>query len=86
MAEITLSMLMPGENGKIASISLEGGIRRRLQDLGFVSGTPVSALYDAPSGSPKAFAIRGSVIALRRSDCARIGVLMSHSRTDEKDE
>ena len=55
-------------------IALTGSIRRRLQELGFVRGTPVQSLYDAPSGSPRAFGIRGAVIALRRSDCAMISV------------
>ena len=74
MGEITLSTLEVGKWGSVGEIALTGSIRRRLQELGFVRGTPVQSLYDAPSGSPRAFVIRGAVIALRRSDCAMISV------------
>lgn len=75
MGEFTLSTLEVGKWGSVGEIALTGSIRRRLQELGFVRGTPVQSLYDAPAGSPRAFGIRGAVIALRRSDCAKISVI-----------
>ena len=74
MGEITLSTLEVGKWGSVGEIALTGSIRRRLQELGFVRGTPVQSLYDAPSGSPRAFGIRGAVIALRRDNAREIFV------------
>lgn len=39
---------------------------RRLTDMGFVEGSEVCCVLCAASGEPKAFFVRGSVIALRR--------------------
>jgi len=45
---------------------------RRLMDLGFVPGTRVRVLRTSPLGDPRAYLVRGAVIALRREDAARI--------------
>lgn len=44
----------------------------RLYDLGFTPGASVECLFAAPSGNPRAYLIRGTVIALRNSDAAAI--------------
>lgn len=53
---------------------MNGAIRRRLLDLGIVSGTKITAILKSPSGDPTAFEIRGSVIALRKEDANLIEV------------
>ena len=45
---------------------------RRLMDIGFTEGTEVKCVLPAPSGEPKAYLVRGSVIALRREDAQLI--------------
>lgn len=47
---------------------------RRLGDLGFVQGTGIACLYRSPAGDPTAYGIRGTVIALRKQDAARVRV------------
>ena len=47
-------------------------MRRRLMDIGFTEGTEVKCVLAAPSGEPKAYLVRGSVIALRREDAQLI--------------
>jgi ferrous iron transport protein A len=47
-------------------------MRRRLQDLGLVTGTHVTCLQRASAGDPTAYLIRGAVIALRRDDAVQI--------------
>lgn len=64
----TLDKLKPGEWGRIYGISLSGGIRRRLQDLGFVPGGYISCLFSSPGGEISAYNICGAVIAVRRCD------------------
>ena len=51
---------------------LGGAIRLRLMELGLVPGTRVRCVHCAPSGSPAAYAVRGAVLAIRRSDAGRI--------------
>ncbi len=68
---MTLSGLAEGERGII--YELEGGSARdRLMDLGFTPGAQVMCLFSAPSGEPRAYLIRGAVIALRRRDAGSI--------------
>lgn len=70
-----LSQLPEGERAYIHTLHLTGGIRRRLQDLGFVPGTRVVCLQRALAGNPIAYQIRGAVIALREQDAAQLDVL-----------
>ena len=57
-----------GEKAVIKSIETKGELRRRLMDIGFVEGTKVECVRVSPLGDPKAFLIRGTVIALRKED------------------
>ena len=67
-----LCALRPGEAARVARLEIAPGMRRRLLDLGFTEGTKVRCLFDAPGGDPKAYWVRGAIIALRREDAARI--------------
>lgn len=53
-------------------VEVEGDSRFRLMDLGFTKGTNITNILDAPCGDPKAFFVRGSVIALRKEDAQNI--------------
>jgi DtxR family Mn-dependent transcriptional regulator len=63
-----LSELSAGERGRVVSISgaCRGPERRRLFDLGMLPGTEVSAELVSPGGDPKAYRVRGAIIALRK--------------------
>ena len=69
---VALQGLMPGEHAQICSLNLFGGKRRRLLDLGFQPDAQVVCAYRAPAGSPIAFWVKGTLIALRSSDCKKI--------------
>ena len=69
---MSLSSLHEGDTGTIISMDKCGELKRRLMDLGFIEGTNVSCLYRSPSGNPTAYMVRGTVIALRKDDSARI--------------
>ena len=64
----SLATLKKGEAAVIQQIDdkVEGTQRRRLLDLGIVSGAEIRYLYDSPIGSTKAFEVYGTVVALRR--------------------
>ncbi len=67
-----LNHLAIGERAQVLSLSANGKERRRLLDLGLISGTVVEALQRSPSGDPVAYLIRGAVIALRGEDAEKI--------------
>lgn len=60
-----LSDLVPGETAFIYKIA-SGELFDRLHDLGFTDGTGVECVAAAPLGGPKAYLVRGTLIALRK--------------------
>jgi ferrous iron transport protein A len=73
--------LVDGEKGnliKITSLNLDGVMRRRLLDLGFVAGAIVEVIRKSPLGDPIAYRVSQTTIALRKEESSRIeGVLMT---------
>ena len=70
----SLAALDLGQGGRVASVSAEGAMRRRLLDLGLIPGTPVACVARSPAGDPAAYLIRGAVVALRRRDAAGVAL------------
>lgn len=68
----SLHALKEGGRGKVVNLLSEGSMRRRLQDIGLIEGTPVLCLQRSPSGDPIAYLIRGAVIALRGEDSEKV--------------
>ena len=64
--------LKKGEKCLIDKILIKTDMHRRLIDIGLINNTPVECIEVSPAGDPKAFLIRGAVIALRREDCKHI--------------
>ena len=63
-----LDALAVGDWMEIAAVGGECEIKDRLEDLGLQVGSRVCCLGAAPLGDPRAYLIRGSVIALRQAD------------------
>lgn len=70
--EIPLNQLPIGKTAKVTSLASDGTDRRRMLDLGVISGTKIESLYKSPSGNPAAYRIRGAVIALRSDVSGKI--------------
>ena len=71
-----LSYLRPGETGEISHIENECSLRRRLQDIGFISGIKITCELTSPLGDPKAYRINGALIALRNEDTEKINIII----------
>lgn len=69
---VPMCALKPGETGTVRAVTLTGSMRRRLQDIGLIPGTPIRCIGVSPMGDPSAYRIRGAVIALRADDCRGI--------------
>lgn len=72
--KLLLSECKPGDHVLITSLSLEGTMRRRLLDLGFVRGSEVAVVQKSPLGDPMAFRVSDTTIALRKEESSRIHV------------
>jgi DtxR family transcriptional regulator, Mn-dependent transcriptional regulator len=71
-----LSGLKQGVEARVIGLSpaCRGPERRRLLDLGFVSGTSVTVEMKSPAGDPTAYRVRGTVVALRREQAGLIRI------------
>lgn len=69
---IPLSKLAVGAACKVASIEVNGLLRRRVLDLGIVPGTAITCVRTSPAGNPTAYRVRETLIALRNEDAAQI--------------
>ncbi len=63
-----LCQLAPGEATVITALHTQGAMRRRLTDLGFTRASVVRCVGQSPFGDPKAYEVRGAIIALRNRD------------------
>lgn len=67
-----LSKLKIGESGFVKKIETESSMLRRLLDLGMTDGIKVTCLMSAPSGDPREYLIRGTIIGLRNQDAEKV--------------
>jgi len=63
--------LRAGQKARVRSVG-PGPLRRRLMELGFVSGTPVRVVRYAPFGGPMEVELHGYHVSLRRSEAVAI--------------
>ena len=68
----SLMDIEPGEHARISELKVTGCMRRRLLDIGLISGTEVECIGRSPCGDPSAYMIRGAVIAIRSDDSEKI--------------
>lgn len=69
-----LNELNSGDEVVVSSILAKGALRRRFLDIGIIKGTNIKCVGVSPQGDPKAFLIRGAVIAIRNKDSANIRI------------
>ncbi len=71
---MTLDQLGRGNRATVTKISGEGGIRRRLMDMGIIKGTTVEMVKSAPMGDPIDYLVRGYHLSLRKSEALLVEV------------
>ena len=72
--ETSLDRLPPDRRAVVQEVFAQGTQRRRLQELGFVPGAQVECVGTSPLGDPRAYQLRGTVMALRRRDARPVRV------------
>lgn len=74
---IPLHQLPSNAVARVEGIGLTGAIGQRIQDLGLVEGTKITCVHESPRKNPRAYLIRGAVIALRNQDAQGISVRLA---------
>ncbi len=78
--KLTLFEGCKGDLIKIDYLTIQGVMRRRLLDLGFVPGSVVEVQRRSPLGDPTAFRVSNTTIALRKEESQKIyGELVQHA-------
>ena len=73
---MTLSEMKENQVATITEIENESGLSRRLFDMGFVEGQDITCMNVGMFGTPIAFNVRGTKVALRKKDADLIGVIL----------
>ncbi|MDY0091119.1 MAG: ferrous iron transport protein A [Candidatus Vecturithrix sp.] len=71
-----LDEIKPEQECTILDILLEGAELQRLLDMGFIEGTCVKVIRNAPLMDPLDIEIRGYLIALRRHEAKGVEVTL----------
>ena len=74
MDKYSLDKLPLKENGYIIDLNAHDSLRRRMLDLGLVKNTKITPLFISPSGDPRAYEVRGTIIAIRKQDAKLIEI------------
>lgn len=71
-----LSEMKVGDKGEILSVQAKGEIRRRILDMGLISGVKFKVVRVAPLGDPIEIRLRGFHLSLRKEEAATISVTL----------
>lgn len=71
---LRLADLSTGQAGNVIGLddACQGYSRRRLMDLGFTAGATIRAALSTFAGDPRAYEIRGTLVALRREQASQV--------------
>ena len=70
----TLKEISCGQTVKVAKLTGEGPVKRRIMDMGITKGGDVYVRKVAPLGDPIEVTVRGYELSIRKADVAMIVV------------
>ena len=76
---VTLDELRPGQKAIVVRVGGDGALRRRLMEMGLVTGAEIEEVRVAPLGDPVEFTVKGNNLSLRRSEARLIEVEITSS-------
>lgn len=78
----TLRDIPCGATVKVTRLTGEGGVKRRIMDMGITKGTSVFVRKMAPLGDPVEVTVRGYELSLRKADAEMILVEADNERKE----
>lgn len=79
-----LSELHTGRSGIIVKVMGHGGFRKRVVEMGFVTGQKVEVMQEAPLKDPMKYRVMGYEVSLRHSEADMIEVVDTEPTADSK--
>ncbi len=73
---MTLNELKPGQKCHIVKVNVGGATGQRLLDMGFVPGTKIDVIRNAPLVDPVELLLRGYQVSIRHSEAKEIEVVI----------
>ena len=70
-----LSELKTGESGVIVKVYGHGGFRKRIVEMGFIKGTLVEVVLNAPLHDPVKYKLMDYEVSLRRAEAELVEVV-----------
>ena len=70
-----LSDLKTGDRGVIVKVLGHGGFRKRIIEMGFIKGTTVEVLLNAPLQDPVKYKLLGYEVSLRHDEASMIEII-----------
>ncbi len=70
----TLNQLQPGQMALVTKVTGNGPVRRRIVDMGIVTGSRIYVQKNAPLGDPMEIKVKNFNLSLRKSEAALIEV------------
>ena len=70
----SLDQIVIGSHAIIVKLHTSLQVKHRLTELGFIPGTKITCVSKSILGNPRAYKIRGNVIAIRNEDAKNIEI------------
>ena len=74
ISQVTLDQLSVGQRGIVVRVGGKGAVKRRMMDMGLVTGAEVKVVRAAPLGDPVEFEVKGYSLSLRKKEASDITV------------
>lgn len=74
MNDLSLNLLEIGKKASVISVNSDELIKRRLLDMGLVENSIVECILESPFKDPRAYLIKGALVAIRNNDAKKIVV------------
>jgi len=81
---LTLADLSPGEKGVITKVKGHGAFRKRILEMGFISGKQVGVIQRAPLMDPVEYNVMGYNVTLRNSEARLIEIITEPETIEEQ--
>ena len=81
---MTLDEINPGQECKIIEMNLEGETGQRLLDMGFIPGTRIKVIRNAPLVDPVELVLKGYHVSIRHSEAKGVEVNLLLERNPKR--
>ena len=68
----TAALMVPGDKAKVVKLSGRAALRKKMLDMGIISGVMIEMIRLAPLGDPVQIKIKGYHLSLRKTEASHI--------------